>query len=321
MTVLEVENLQVTIGQVSAVRGVSLSLAAGECRALVGESGCGKSMTGLSLLDLLPAKARRQAAAMNLAGQPLPPSGSPSWQKLRGNRLAMIFQNPMTALNPTQKVGLQIAEPMQIHQGLSRRQAWRRAIQLMERLAIPKAEQRANLYPFEFSGGMLQRVMIAMAIACEPEVLIADEPTTALDVGVQAEVLSLLRELRDERGTAVLFITHDLGVVANIADSVSVMYAGQIVEQGEVSTCFTAPGRNKTGYFHPHTQSCWRGWRCGAGNNPWGGYRGPPCSESTSLPRRGLGLGIREGGNRQWRRMTAAVGDPTLRLVRAAVGA
>ncbi|MBD2858490.1 ABC transporter ATP-binding protein [Spongiibacter sp. KMU-158] len=277
MNLLNVENLQVEIGRgpnsVKAVRGVSFSLAEGEFRALVGESGSGKSITGLSLLDLLPSKSVRRADRFQLENLALPNQHHGQWRKLRGNRLAMIFQNPMTALDPTQKVGWQIAEPLCIHRGLSRRQAWQRAIELMERLAITDAEKRAHRYPFEFSGGMLQRVMIAMAIACEPQILIADEPTTALDVGVQQEVLGLLNELRESRGTAILFITHDLGVVAKIADSVSVMYAGQVVEQGPVETFFTG---STTKELHPYSKALLAAVPDLSGGKPLQGIAGQP---------------------------------------------
>jgi oligopeptide/dipeptide ABC transporter ATP-binding protein len=251
MSLLQLDDLQVDIGEVQAVRGVSLSLQAGECHALVGESGCGKSITGLSLLDLLPRGAVRRASRMEFAGAPMPASGSREWLSLRGNRVAMIFQNPLTALNPTRQIGSQIAEPLRIHRNMGRREAWRKAVELLERLAIPDAAQRAQQYPFEFSGGMLQRVVIAMAVACEPELLIADEPTTALDLSIQAEVLALLNELREKRGTALLFVTHDLGVVANFADTVSVMYAGQLVEHGPVSAVFDAGGESFA--VHPYT--------------------------------------------------------------------
>lgn len=247
-TLLDVQSLSVRIGEVHPVREASLHLRRGECRALVGESGCGKSVTAMSLLGLLPAAAGVEAERRLFDGEPLPALGSKAWRQLRGNRIAMIFQNPMTALDPTQQIGLQIAEPLREHKGLGRKEAWMRAVGLLERLAIPRAEQRARQYPFEFSGGMLQRAMIAMAIACEPQLLIADEPTTALDVTVQAEVLALLKELQREQGTALLFITHDLGVVANIADSVSVMYAGHTIESGSVDAVFSDTA-------HPYTQA------------------------------------------------------------------
>ncbi|MDF1691057.1 MAG: ABC transporter ATP-binding protein [Zhongshania sp.] len=248
MNLLELERLQVSIGPVQAVRDVSLSLAPGECRALVGESGCGKSVTAMSLLNLMPAAAKTNALRWDFAGRDMRQLSERDWRQLRGNEIAMIFQNPMTALDPTQTIGSQIAEPLRIHKGLSKREALNKAIALLERLAIANPAQRAGQYPFEFSGGMLQRAMIAMAVVCEPQLLIADEPTTALDVTVQAEVLSILRELRESSGTAMLFITHDLGVVAEIADSVSVMYAGQTVETGSLIDVFSHEA-------HPYTQA------------------------------------------------------------------
>ena len=190
MSLLKLTSLQVSIGPVKAVRDVSLNLEAGECRALVGESGCGKSVT--TLLGLMPNAAKISAEEWWFAGRDMTQIKEREWRQLQGNQIAMIFQNPMTALDPTQTIGAQIAEPLRIHKGLSRREAKMRAIALLERLAIANPAQRAEQYPFEFSGGMLQRAMIAMAVVCEPELLIADEPTTALDVTVQAEVLSLL---------------------------------------------------------------------------------------------------------------------------------
>lgn len=248
MTLLVVDELSLHIGRLHALRGVSFSVEQGECRALVGESGCGKSLTAMSLLGLSPPGALFSARQFSLAGQALPAQGSAEWRRHRGADIAMIFQNPMTALNPTQTVGAQLAESFVLHRQLSKRDALKAAIALLERLAIPRAAQRAAQYPFEFSGGMLQRVMIAMAVACQPKLLIADEPTTALDVTVQAEVLTLLAELQREQGTALLFITHDLGVVAEIADSVTVMYAGESVESGPVEAIF-----NRTA--HPYSEA------------------------------------------------------------------
>lgn len=246
--ILRLDGLQLNLNDHAILRDVSLSLAPGECRALVGESGSGKSVTGMTLLGLAPSQAKIAAARWQFCGEAMAGLTPAQWRKIRGNRIAMIFQNPMSALNPTQRVGDQIAEPMRIHHGLSRRAARHEAIALLERLAIPNAARRAEQYPFEFSGGMLQRAMIAMATACKPALLIADEPTTALDVTVQVEVLALLRELQRDRGMAMLFITHDLGVVANIADSVSVMYAGQIVEAGGIDQVFRHPA-------HPYTEA------------------------------------------------------------------
>jgi oligopeptide transport system ATP-binding protein len=244
--VLNLQNLQLSLGDNPVLRDVSMTLEQGECRALVGESGSGKSLTAMALLGLLPNGAKLSANAWTFTGKKMAALDAKQWRGLRGNDIAMIFQNPMSALNPTQKVGDQIAEPLRIHQGLSRAAAKKEAISLLERLAIPNPARRAEQYPFEYSGGMLQRAMIAMASACKPKLLIADEPTTALDVTVQAEVLGLLKELQQDRGMALLFITHDLGVVANVADSVSVMYAGQTIESGSLEAVFSREG-------HPYT--------------------------------------------------------------------
>lgn len=246
MTLLNIDSLSLQIGDAQPLRQVSFSLRAGECRALVGESGSGKSLTAMCLLGLAPPRARLTARQMSLAGEALPAQASAVWQRWRGRRVAMIFQNPMTALNPTRTIGSQLSEVFRLHRGMRGREAKAASIALLERLAIPRAEQRLARYPFEFSGGMLQRVMIALAVACQPKLLIADEPTTALDVTVQAEVLAILREMQQELGTSLLFISHDLGVVANIADSVSVMYAGETVESASLENLFQAPA-------HPYT--------------------------------------------------------------------
>ena len=248
MSLLYVDKLSLRIGDNVALRDVSFSLREGECRALVGESGSGKSLTAMCLLGLAPHTSQLVAQQMCLGGESLPAQGGREWQAWRGRRVAMIFQNPMTALNPTRTIGAQLGEVFCLHRGMSRRQAKHAAIALLERLAIPRAEERLSRYPFEFSGGMLQRVMIALAVACQPQLLIADEPTTALDVTVQAEVLALLREMQRELGTGLLFISHDLGVVANIADSVSVMYAGETVESASLKALFTEPA-------HPYTSA------------------------------------------------------------------
>tara|TARA_Y100001951_G_scaffold4946_2_gene3164 strand:+ start:21320 stop:22294 length:975 start_codon:yes stop_codon:yes gene_type:complete len=246
VSLLYVDQLSLRIGDNAALRDVSFSLREGECRALVGESGSGKSLTALCLLGLAPRGSQLSARQLRLAEDMLPAQGSRQWQSWRGRRVAMIFQNPMTALNPTRTIGAQLGEVFCLHRGMTRKQAKQASIALLERLAIPRAEARLSRYPFEFSGGMLQRVMIALAVACQPQLLIADEPTTALDVTVQAEVLALLREMQRELGTSLLFISHDLGVVANIADSVSVMYAGETVESASLKALFTEPA-------HPYT--------------------------------------------------------------------
>jgi oligopeptide/dipeptide ABC transporter ATP-binding protein len=248
--VLELRDLTVHIrtrgGIVQPVRGVSLQVAGGETLALVGESGCGKSMTALAATGLLPAGAAVVNGTIRLQGETLNALDERGWNRVRGARIGMVFQNPMSSFNPTMRVGEQIAEGLIAHRGLGRGEALGRAAQLLERMRIPAARRRARQYPGEFSGGMLQRAMIAMAVACEPALLIADEPTTALDVTVQREVLNLLRELQRERDMALLLITHDLGVVAQVADRVAVMYAGQIIEHAPVDAIFFATA-------HPYT--------------------------------------------------------------------
>jgi peptide/nickel transport system ATP-binding protein len=229
------------------VDGISLRLERGETLALVGESGCGKSMTALSIMGLLPDIARASGRVL-LTGVDLLATPEVLLEKLRGDRMAMIFQEPMTSLNPVMTVGDQVAEALRLHRGLSRGEAAKRALAALEEVRIPSAASRFHEYPHQFSGGMRQRVMIAMALACEPALLLADEPTTALDVTIQAEMLGLLADLRARHGMAVLFITHNLGVVAQIADTVAVMYAGQIVETGKVGALFANPA-------HPYTRA------------------------------------------------------------------
>ncbi len=233
----------------AAVDGIAFSLHRGETLALVGELGCGKSVTALSIMGLLPQPAGRIAAGrIMLAGRDIAGLPEPAMEKLRGDRVAMIFQEPMTSLNPVMTIGEQVAEGLRLHRGLSRAAANRQALAVLEEVKIPSAAQRFGEYPHQFSGGMRQRVMIAIALACEPAVLLADEPTTALDVTIQAQVLGLLADLKDRHGMAMLFITHNLGVVAQIADRVAVMYAGQIVEQGPVHAIFARPR-------HPYTEA------------------------------------------------------------------
>jgi oligopeptide/dipeptide ABC transporter ATP-binding protein len=227
------------------VRGIDFSLERGRTLCLVGESGCGKSVSAMALLGLLPRHARLAGSA-RFDGRELIGAPESDLRKIRGGRVGMIFQEPMTSLNPTMTVGEQIAEVLRIHLGMGRRQARARAIELMGMVRIARAGERVDDYPFTFSGGMRQRVMIALALACSPALLIADEPTTALDVTVQAEILDLLRDLQRQTGTALLMITHDLGVVAEIADEVAVMYAGGIVERGSAERLFEMPE-------HPYT--------------------------------------------------------------------
>ena len=226
-------------GVVKAVRGVSFDVHPGQTLAIVGESGCGKSVTVQSLMGLIPMPPGRiTQGTATLNGQDILGSKVIDGNDIRGDQVSMIFQDPMTSLNPTMNIGNQIAETLQVHRGYSHRDAFRRAVELLELTKIPEAAKRAKQYPFEFSGGMLQRAMIAMAIACEPTILIADEPTTALDVTIQAQILDLLNDLQQETQMSIILITHDLGVVARMADEVMVMYAGQVVEQGSVDDIF-----------------------------------------------------------------------------------
>jgi oligopeptide/dipeptide ABC transporter ATP-binding protein len=229
------------------VDGVSFAIAPGRTLGLVGESGCGKSLTALALLRLLPRPvARVERGTVELDGLDLLALDSRALRRVRGDRVAMVFQEPMTSLNPVFSCGEQIAETLRLHRGLSRRESTARAVELLAEVRIPEPARRARQYPHELSGGMRQRVMIAMAVACEPEVLVADEPTTALDVTVQAAILELLDQLQSRRGMAVLHITHDLAVIAERAHEVAVMYAGRIVEQAPVVALFAAPA-------HPYT--------------------------------------------------------------------
>jgi oligopeptide/dipeptide ABC transporter ATP-binding protein len=252
-TVLDIEHLRTEFrvggGWHAAVDDVSFALAPRETLALVGESGCGKSVTALSVMGLVPKPQGRIAAGrIVLEGRELIGLAEPALEKLRGARMAMIFQEPMTSLNPVMTIGAQVAEALAVHRGLSRRAAEAKALAVLDEVKIPSAARRFHEFPHQFSGGMRQRVMIAMALACEPAVLLADEPTTALDVTIQAQVLGLLADLKERHGMAMLFITHNLGVVAQIADRVAVMYAGQIVEQASVDAIFAQPA-------HPYTRS------------------------------------------------------------------
>ncbi len=248
--VLSVADLRVALasplGQIEPVRGVSFSLNRGDTMGLVGESGCGKSMTALALMGLLPEKSRA-TGEVSLLGQNLLTLPETQRNRLRGNRIAMIFQEPMTALNPLHTIGNQIAEPLRIHDGLSHAQGRARALDLLKRVAMPQAAERLDAYPHQLSGGQRQRVGIAMALACEPDVLVADEPTTALDVTVQAQILALIEQLVRDAGMALVLISHDLRLVAKHVDQVAVMYAGQFVEHGPVADVFDRPA-------HPYTR-------------------------------------------------------------------
>jgi oligopeptide/dipeptide ABC transporter ATP-binding protein len=244
---LDVQGLTVTIGGTPVVDGVTFDVARGEILAVVGESGCGKSLTALSLLRLLPRAARIGAGRVLLDGTDLATIDEERMRRLRGDRLSVIFQEPIASLNPLMRVGAQVAEVLQLHRGMSGVDAEREAIAMLGRVGIPDPERRATQYPFELSGGMCQRVMIAAALVCQPALLIADEPTTALDVTIQAQILDLMKTLRAEAGTAIILITHDVGVVAEMADRVAVMYGGRIVETGPVETIFRNPA-------HPYTR-------------------------------------------------------------------
>jgi len=249
-SLLEVENLQVdipiAIGDLHAVRGISFKVRQGETLGLVGESGCGKSMTALALMNLLPQTARRRGTRLVFGGKDLMGLKEREMADIRGDRMSMIFQEPMTSLNPSYTIGNQLLEALLRHRRVSRSEARKRAVFLLEKVGISAARSRLGQYPHQLSGGLRQRVMIAMALMCDPELIIADEPTTALDVTIQAQILHLLKGLQGEFQMAMILITHDLGIVARVTDRVAVMYAGQIVETGSVKDVFTQP-------LHPYT--------------------------------------------------------------------
>ena len=254
--VLKIENLHVSFdtyaGEVHAVRGVSLHVEEGEVLAIVGESGCGKSVTAKTIMKLNPMPpARIKEGTLELCGKDIVAASEKEMQNIRGQLVSMIFQDPMTCLNPTMKVGKQITETLHKHKKLSGAKCREEAIRLLKLVQIPNAEGRADQYPHEFSGGMRQRAMIAMALSCNPKLLIADEPTTALDVTIQAQIMQLMGKIREETGTAIILITHDLGVVANLADRVAVMYAGKVVEQGTAQDIFYRAS-------HPYTAALLR---------------------------------------------------------------
>ncbi|MBH1939358.1 ABC transporter ATP-binding protein [Mobilitalea sibirica] len=251
--VLEVNDLHVSFdtyaGEVKAVRGVTFELHEGEVLAIVGESGCGKSVTAQTIMKLNPMPpARIVSGEIQLAGKNIVKATEKEMMNIRGKDVSMIFQDPMTCLNPTMQVGKQLTEAIRHHQNLSKEAAHKEALRLLELVNIPNVKQRAKQYPHEFSGGMRQRVMIAMALSCAPKLLIADEPTTALDVTIQAQIMDLLQEIKEKTNTAIILITHDLGVVASMADRVAVMYAGKVVETGTAEEIFYRPS-------HPYTRA------------------------------------------------------------------
>lgn len=249
-TILSIENLRIHFetfaGEVQAIRGVNLKLQKGETLALVGESGSGKSVTAKSVMKLLSNNAVIKEGAITFKGENILEKSEREMQAIRGKEIAMIFQDPMTSLNPTMKIGKQITEVIMKHEKVSKEDANKRAEELLELVGIPNAKERMKQYPHQFSGGQRQRIVIAIALACNPDVLIADEPTTALDVTIQAQILELLKELQQQFQMAIIFITHDLGVVANVADRVAVMYAGKVVEVGTADEVFYNPQ-------HPYT--------------------------------------------------------------------
>lgn len=250
--ILEVQNLRVSYhtyaGEVQSVRGVSFDLHKGETLAIVGESGCGKTVTSKAIMRLIktPPGEIKEGSKIIFDNKNILNMNKTELRKLRGRDISMIFQDPMTSLNPTMKIEKQIAESLIAHRGMSRSEAYNEAVKMLEVVNIPNASTRAKQYPFEFSGGMRQRVMIAIALACNPKILIADEPTTALDVTIQAQIIDLIKELQVKFNTAVIMITHDLGVVADIAHRIQVMYAGQIIERGTTDEIFYSPQ-------HPYT--------------------------------------------------------------------
>jgi peptide/nickel transport system ATP-binding protein len=250
-SLLSVKDLQVQFqtkkGINTAVDGISFSIGKGEILGIVGESGCGKSVSSMSILRLLGTNAKISQGSIKLGDKELLSLSEDEMCKIRGNEIAMIFQDPMTALNPIMTIGDQLIEPLVIHQGYKKKDAWKEAIEVLKKVGIAAPEKRMKEYPHQLSGGMRQRIMIAMAVSCAPKLLIADEPTTALDVTIQAQILELMLELREKMNTAIMLITHDMGVVAETADNILVLYAGKVVEYGSVKDIFNDPK-------HPYTQ-------------------------------------------------------------------
>lgn len=246
--VLEVDDLRVRIGSTPILRGVSLSLDAGQTLGVVGESGCGKSMTGFAVMGMLPAGGVLESGSIRLDGREISRLTPKQWREVRGSQIALVMQDPFTSLNPMMRVGHQIAEALLLHHPMSREQAWRQSVEMLDRVGVPSPETTARRYPHQLSGGQRQRVVLGIAFACRPKVLIADEPTTALDVTLQAQILRLIQELKDTHGTAVMLISHDVGVIGTLSSRVAVFYAGRVVEQGAAETVLRAPR-------HPYTRA------------------------------------------------------------------
>lgn len=248
MSTLQVENLEVVIGAAPILRGVSFEVDARQTLGVVGESGCGKSMTGLAIMGMLPPNGRVASGSIKLDGRDLTQLRKRDWLGIRGQEIAMVMQDPFTSLNPMMRVGAQIAEVLTLHMGMDRTAAWARAVELLDQVGVPAPESAAKKFPHQMSGGQRQRVVIAIAFACKPKVLIADEPTTALDVTLQAQILRLIKELQEQEGTAVILISHDIGVIASVADRIAVYYAGRVVEDGPTASVLEKPA-------HPYTQA------------------------------------------------------------------
>lgn len=248
MPLLQLNDIHVQIGQTEILRGVTFSLDPGQTLGIVGESGCGKSMTGLTVMGMLPAGGRITRGTLTLDGRDLTQISPRDWREIRGQEIALVMQDPFTSLNPLMKVGDQVAEVYRMHGGLSKASAAEKAMEMLTRVGVPSPKDAAHKYPHQMSGGQRQRVVIAIACAARPQVLIADEPTTALDVTLQAQVLRLLKEIQAEDGTAILMISHDIGVIGSVSDEIAVFYAGRVVEQGPTSAVLRRP-------FHPYTQA------------------------------------------------------------------
>src|ERR1700734_7629 len=287
---LEIEDLHTEIrlrsATVHALEGVSLNVEAGECLGIVGESGCGKTMTALSIMQLLPPGGHITGGSITLDGQEISALSDDGMRHVRGNEVGMIFQDPMTSLNPTMTIGDQIAETVLLHRGADAKTARARAIEVLGLVGMPRPAERVSNYPHQLSGGMRQRVMIAMALACEPKLLIADEPTTALDVTIQKQILELIDGLRERLGMAVILVTHDLGVIAGHTDRVAVMYAGQIVETTDTITLFTRPR-------HPYTEALFDALPDAAGAQLTRLYNIPGMPPDLTAPPRGCRFAAR----------------------------